>query len=237
MKILARMVYLAGFAWCVSIWGQTGSGSLFITSGPSVVYGNGAAPHLQSTLIHLNAALNQLGSMTPLDNQGYFQRTTLGVDQAIADVKLAIDTAEGRTPSAAMTWPSLPMGLGNASSGLIVAASAHPAALSPQMESVILNLKDAMNELGVTDPSNKGIFLPRAVADVTFALDNANASMNVAAGAPAVMQPTVGITATVASAPKWAVGNNAYILTGLVLVIIAMVAGVAELAFRGRTKR
>jgi len=206
-----------------------------MAGGTTVPYGSGAAPNLQEALIDLNAALERLGNANPAAKAEYLPRAMAGVKQAIADVKLAIDNVDGRPTPIASTLPALPSGVGNPISGLVVVPTTKPTMASPNMDAAMASLTKAQAELNRADGSNKGIFLPRAKADLVFAMDNANAAINLANGLPA-SQPKAAASPVPAAAMSSGSFSAAEI-GGTLVVVVVLVALIVEQVWRARNRR
>ena len=160
------------------------NGSFSLAQSP--VYGSGGSSNLDLALQALYSAQQLLASAKVGGRQGdYARRTATGLQMAIADVKLAYDTADGRPTPPDSALPHLPEGVGNTSSVLQVVPTRTLVASTPDMDGTVAALNHAMDALNHATWGNKGVFLPRAMADVRFALDNAIAAINVANGQPA----------------------------------------------------
>jgi len=241
MKTTLAILLLTGLFWFAGAQAQNQTGTplrttsmqdALIASGASLIppqYNNGEYPRLHDALAALFAAQQDLDNASAGVKKEYLPRSILGVQQAIADVELAMDTVDGRPTPAPSALFSLPAGVGNAASGLIIMPTTTPKIPSPNMEAALLALATARDELARATPGNKGIFLPRAMADVTFATDNANAAINLVNGLPAV-------TPTPAPAPAAAPGmkSNQQLLWAALAVLVGSVAIGAELFVRKR---
>jgi len=131
----------------------------------------------------------------------------------------------------------LPTVLGNVTSGVTVVATTTPKVSSPNMDAAVSDLTTAQNELKQASPSDKGVFLPRAKGDVAFAMDNANAAINLANDLPATgsaMAATPVPTPVVAAAARPAVGGNQQILWGALAVVVVIIAILVEMLLRRR---
>jgi hypothetical protein len=178
---------------------QTGGGTLTLTAGggavSSIRYGTGNYPHLQKALVHLATAAQELNLARNDDKADYRDRAVVGVQMAIADVKRSIDHADQKSVPPVASLPALPEGLGNPQSNLVVPPLENPKISAPHMVAAIEELAGALRELRATtngDPATgvgvKGDYLPRAIADVTFAIENSKAAINRVNGAPAEVQ-------------------------------------------------
>ncbi len=214
------------------------SGGSFIQSSPFAAgasmipppYNTGRNPRLHDALAALFEAQQDLDTANPGIKKDYLPRSILGVQQAIADVEMAMDTADGRPTPVPSALPSLPAGVGNPASGLIIVPATTPKISSPNMEAALLALATAQDELTRATPGNKGIFLPRAMADVTFAMDNANAAINLVNGLPAVA-PAPALAPASVAAPG--MKNNQALWWAALAAFVVVVIG-AELFLRKR---
>ena len=252
MNKTSATALFACLVWCAEVMAQgqpatqfggyagSSTQSLFssgnFTSSASIPpqYRSGKYIHLEAALVALLSADQELTSAFPGKKREYLPRSILGVQQAIADVKLAMDTAAGRPTPAPPTLPSLPAGVGNASSGMVVMPTTTPKIPSPAMEAALLALATARDELARASPSDKGIFLPRAMADVTFAMDNANAAINLVNDLPAVV-PTPPPAPARAPATAPGMKNNQQFLWAALAVLVVLVAIGVELLVRKRS--
>jgi hypothetical protein len=189
MKTASRIVVFAGLISLAgaAAFGQPAGSTFTFTGGitgggTTTPYGTGYYPRLQTALVDLYSAQEQLGYANAADKADYLPRAILGVQTAIADVKRAADNSDGLTPPPVASLPSLPAGVGNPSSGLVIVPTATPKVPSPFMDSAIASLNDAQSQLKAATPGGKGDYLPRAIVDVAFAIDNANAAVNAANG-------------------------------------------------------
>ena len=258
MKRTSAIVLLAGLVWFAEAKAQnqppppsgpppaaTGQ-TMYFSGGPSAaqVYSPGSASippeyrtgkyiHLEAALVALLNAQRELNVANGVDKAEYLPRALLGTQLAIDDVKRGMDTAAGRPTPAVSALPSLPTGVGNASSGLTIVPTATPTIPSPHMDAAIAGLTTAQNELKLASPSNKGIFLPRAVADVAFTIDNANAAINLTNSLPAAQpKPPPGL---VPATPSPFV-NDPRVLWGGLMVLLVVIAIIVEQAIRRRQR-
>ncbi len=205
----------------------------FAFSGANLIppqYNTGKYPRLQGALIALFDAQQDLNAVTGGSNGEYLSRSIYGVKQAVADVELAMDTADGRPTPSPTLLPSLPPGLGNPSSGIVTRLTFTPNVPSPAMDAALLALATAQDELRRASPGNKGIFLPRAMEDVNFATSNALVAVNQVRGIPfAPPKP-----APTASPGK---NGNQLMSWGALAALVVVTALLAEMLLRKRQGR
>ena len=207
-----------------------GSGSLTYIGGTGTVpYGSGKHPNLQSALVDLSDAFDNLNRAHSADKGDYLLRAMMAVQMAIADVKYTLDDDDGVPPPPESSLPSLPPGVGNPSSGLKVVLKNNLRFTSPDMDKALADLTKVQGEFNIAVHWTPPVFMARAVADVNFAVDNVNAAVNVANGYPAT-QPNAGAGPTppspVASAPEASI-NMAEII-GAIVIIVVLIGIIAE---------
>lgn len=190
--------------------GTSGSAGMVVGGGftlsSGMPYGSGHYPHLQRALQILQNAQQELVLARNNDKADFRDRAIFGVQMAIADVKLSIDNADLLTVPPVATLPSLPLGVGNPKSNLVVPPLANPKVTAPHMDAALALLATTMTELNATTNGNpatglgvKGDYLPRAMADVTFAVENSKAAINMVNGVPPTKPNPAAITDSAAS--------------------------------------
>jgi hypothetical protein len=112
---------------------------------------------------------------------------------------------------------------------------------SPNMDAAMAALAKVQADLNRTDGSNKGIFLPRAKADLVFTMDNTNAAINLANGLPA-SQPMAaanpGALAPTGLDPAMPLGElTTSEIGGALLVAVVLLGIVIEQYLRSRGRR